>query len=374
MLNQEAVDALRTEDRGTGFDLSKPPLVRLTVLRLPDGRDTLLFSYHLLLWDGWSRALVLRDLFEAYQAILAGEPVDSSPATPSFESYTRALHAKDAQAADRFWAQYLGELPGPTLLGDSSTSDALPSKIVRTLDQEASDRVKEAARRHGVTLNSVVTGALGLLLGSETGRGDAVFGVTVSGREEEGTSEIVGVLLNTVPMRVKAQPHETAATFLQNVQASRVDAMEHEHVGLGEIQRASGHDQLFDNLFVLQNFLDDDTFTAMNEANGIVDHESEDSTHYPFTWVVTPGRQLTVKLEYRPEVTDPALAQRFSTTTCACSTTSPRTACSVRSTAPDRRRNCSRPTTSATRPWSTCSTSRPTATRTGSRWSRTARR
>ncbi|WP_211293917.1 non-ribosomal peptide synthetase [Lentzea kentuckyensis] len=311
VLNQDAVEALRVEDRGTGFDLGAPPLVRLTVLRLPDGRDALLFSYHLLLWDGWSREIVLRDLFDAYQAFLRNEPVDSSPATPSFESYTRALRAKDAQAAERFWAGYLADLPGPTLLGDGSTSDTLPTKIVKILSTEDSARIKEAARRHGVTLNSVVTGALGLLLGSETGRGDATFGVTVSGREEEGTDGIVGVLLNTVPMRITARPDDTAATFLANVQASRVDAMEHEHVGLGEIQRASGHDQLFDNLFVLQNFLGDSTFDEFNAANGIIDHESEDSTHYPFTWVVTPGRQLTVKLEYRPEVTDPALAERL---------------------------------------------------------------
>jgi amino acid adenylation domain-containing protein/non-ribosomal peptide synthase protein (TIGR01720 family) len=311
VLNQEAVEALRIEDRRTGFDLTAPPLVRLTVLRLPDGRDALLFSYHLLLWDGWSREIVLRDLFGAYRAFLAGEPVDSSPATPSFESYTRALAAKDFQAAERFWAQYLADLPGPTLLGDGSTSDALPTKIVRTLSIEDCERVKEAARRHGVTLNSVVTGALGLLLGSETGRGDATFGVTVSGREDEGTDGIVGVLLDTVPMRITARPGDTTAAFLANVQASRVDAMDHEHIGLGEIQRASGHEQLFDNLFVLQNFLDDSTFDELNTANGIIDHESEDSTHYPFTWVVTPGKQLTVKLEYRPEVTDPALAQRL---------------------------------------------------------------
>ncbi|ANZ43197.1 non-ribosomal peptide synthetase [Lentzea guizhouensis] len=311
VLNQDAVESLRTEDRGTGFDLENPPLVRLTVLRLPDGRDALLFSYHLLLWDGWSREIVLRDLFDAYRAFVHNEPVDSSPATPSFESYTRALQAKDAQAAHRFWAGYLADLPGATLLSDGSTSDSLPTKIVRTLDVETSERVRDAARRHGVTLNSVVTGALGLLLGSETGRGDAVFGVTVSGREEEGTDGIVGVLLNTVPMRVSAQPHDTAATFLRNVQSRRVDAMDHEHVGLGEIQRASGQDQLFDNLFVLQNFLDDSTFDEFNRTNGIIEHESEDSTHYPFTWVVTPGRQLTVKLEYRPEVTDPARAQRL---------------------------------------------------------------
>ncbi|WP_439656893.1 amino acid adenylation domain-containing protein [Lentzea sp. HUAS TT2] len=311
VLNEATVEALRVEDRATGFDLTSPPLVRLTVLRLPSGHDTLLFTSHLLLWDGWSRAIVLDDLFDAYRAILAGETIDSTPATPSYESYTRALAEKDAEAAQRFWADHLAGLPGPTLLGGPSTSDSLPTKIVRTLPVEASNRVREAARRHGVTVNSVLTGALGLLLGRETGRGDAVFGVTVSGREEQGTEGIVGVLLNTVPMRVTAQPHNTVGEFLAAVQASRVATMEHEHFGLGEIQRASGHDQLFDSLFVLQNFLDDDTFTEFNAKNGITAHEAEDSTHYPFTWVVTPGEEVTVKVEYRPEVTDPAFAQRL---------------------------------------------------------------
>ncbi|MDT7788337.1 MAG: hypothetical protein QOF58_6756, partial [Pseudonocardiales bacterium] len=310
VLNREAVDALRDEDRATGFDLTEPPLVRLAVLRLPDGRDALLFSHHLLLWDGWSREIVLRDFFDAYRAILAGEPLDTKPG-PSFEDYTRALRAKDAVAAEQFWARYLNDLPGPTLLAGPSTSDALPVKITKSLTEDQSDRLRNAAKTHGVTLNSVVTGALGLLLGSETGRADAVFGVTVSGREEEGTGGIVGVLLNTVPMRVTARPRDSVGEFLGNVQKSRVDAMEHEHVGLGEIQRASGQDQLFDSLFVLQNFLDDDTFVEFNAINHITAHEFEDSTHYPFTWVVTPGREITVKLEYRPAITEPATATRL---------------------------------------------------------------
>ena len=79
--------------------------------------------------------------------------------------------------------------------------------------------------------------------------------------------------------------------------------MEHEHLGLGEIQRASGHDTLFDNLFVLQNFLDMDAFAEMNARHGITAVRADDSTHYPFTWVVTPGDRLTVKLEYRDDDT-----------------------------------------------------------------------
>ncbi|KOV99095.1 peptide synthetase [Streptomyces sp. NRRL B-1140] len=295
------VDALRARDRDTGFDPGEPPLIRLTVVRLPGGRDGLLLSYHLLLWDGWSREIVLRDLFDAYRALLAGEPLDNAPATPGFEEYTRALAARDSAASERFWADQLAALPGPTLLAGPAPafSDDLPKALVHTLSAERSELVREAARVHGVTLNSVLTGAFGLLLGAHTGRADAVFGVTVSGREGEGLSGIVGVLLNTVPMWTRARPDDTVRAYLSAVQSARVEAMEHEHLGLGEIQRASGHDTLFDNLFVLQNFLDMDAFAEMNARHGITSVQADDSTHYPFTWVVTPGERLTVKLEYR---------------------------------------------------------------------------
>ncbi|MFD5335596.1 non-ribosomal peptide synthetase [Streptomyces hawaiiensis] len=295
------VDALRARDRDTGFDPGEPPLIRLTVVRLPGDRDGLLLSYHLLLWDGWSREIVLRDLFDAYRALLAGEPLDPTPATPSFEEYARALAAKDPAGSERFWADQLAALPGPTLLAGPapSFSDDLPQALVHTLSAEQSDLVREAARVHGVTLNSVLTGAFGLLLGAHTGRSEAVFGVTVSGRDGEGLSDIVGVLLNTVPMWTRPRPDDTVRAYLSAVQAARVEAMEHEHLGLGEIQRASGHDTLFDNLFVLQNFLDMDAFAEMNTRHGITSVKADDSTHYPFTWVVTPGDRLTVKLEYR---------------------------------------------------------------------------
>ncbi|MGW0708417.1 amino acid adenylation domain-containing protein [Streptomyces sp. NPDC002643] len=309
VLSTEAeVDELRARDRDTGFDPGQPPLIRLTVVRLPDGRDGLLFSYHLLLWDGWSREIVLRDLFDAYEAALAGESTAPVPATPSFEEHARALDAKDPAVSERFWAEHLAGLPGPTLLAGPAPvlTDDLPRALVQSVSAELSELLREAARVHGVTLNSVLTGAFGLLLGAHTGRADAVFGVTVSGRDGEGLSDIVGVLLNTVPMWTRARPDDTVRDYLTAVQTARVQAMEHEHLGLGEIQRASGHDTLFDNLFVLQNFLDMDAFAAMNTRHGITSVKADDSTHYPFTWVVTPGDRLTVKLEYRDEDGDNA--------------------------------------------------------------------
>ncbi|MFD4024330.1 amino acid adenylation domain-containing protein [Streptomyces sp. NPDC058576] len=301
LTTEAEAEALRTRDRERGFDPGEPPLVRMTVVRTPDGGDGLLLSYHLLLWDGWSREILLRDLFDAYEAVLAGEPWDATPAAPGFEEYARTLAAKDPAVAERFWAEHLAGLPGPTLLAGPAPDlvEELPRPLVHTLSAELSELLREAARDRGVTLNSVLTGAFGLFLGARTGRADAVFGVTVSGREGEGHGDIVGVLLNTVPLWTRARPDDPVDAYLASVQAARVAAMEHEHLGLGEIQRAGGHDTLFDNLFVLQNFLDLDAFAEMNARHGITSVQADDSTHYPYTWVVTPGDRLTVKLEHR---------------------------------------------------------------------------
>ncbi|WP_405520642.1 amino acid adenylation domain-containing protein [Streptomyces tsukubensis] len=137
---EAAVETLRARDRDTGFDPARPPLVRLTVVRLPNGGDGLLLSYHLLLWDGWSREIVLRDLFDAYRAVLAGEPLDASPATPGFEEYARRLAAKDLAVSERFWAEHLTGLTGPTLLAGArpSLSDELPRALVHTLSADQS--------------------------------------------------------------------------------------------------------------------------------------------------------------------------------------------------------------------------------------------
>ncbi|MFJ6614480.1 amino acid adenylation domain-containing protein [Streptomyces sp. NPDC091289] len=304
------IEALRSRDRERGFDPGEPPLVRMTVVRRPDGHDGLLLSYHLLLWDGWSREILLRDLFDAYEAVVAGEPWDATPAVPGFEEYARTLAAKDPAVSERFWADHLAGLPGPTLLAGPAPalSEELPQPLVHTLSAELTDLLRATARDRGVTLNSVLTGAFGLLLGARTGRPDAVFGVTVSGREGEGHGDIVGVLLNTVPLWTRARPDDSVDAYLSAVQAARVAAMDHEHLGLGEIQRAGGHDTLFDNLFVLQNFLDLDAFAAMNARHGIASVQADDSTHYPYTWVVTPGDRLTVKLEHRHGDPDSARA------------------------------------------------------------------
>jgi amino acid adenylation domain-containing protein/non-ribosomal peptide synthase protein (TIGR01720 family) len=300
----ELTEAIMAADRRTPFDLTQPPLARLTVLR-GDGRDRLLLTRHLLLWDGWSRELVLRRLFDAYAAVRRGDALPA-PVPAQFPDYLAWLAEQDDDASAAAWSQAFADLGDPTILYPDAvgTDPVIATRMSVELTPETTAQLSGQARSIGVTLNSVVGTALGLVLGHAAGTDDVVFGMTVAGRptEVEGIESVVGVFLNTIPARVRMDPRATMADAVRGMHEQRTAMMPCEYLGLGDVQRAVGRGQLFDNLYVLQNFVDDETFTDLESEHGILSAAGVDSTHYPLTWVVYPGERLWIKLEYRSDV------------------------------------------------------------------------
>ncbi|MDZ7929689.1 MAG: amino acid adenylation domain-containing protein [Rhodococcus sp. (in: high G+C Gram-positive bacteria)] len=316
------VTQIMDTDRRKAFDLAEPPLARMTVIHGPGGCDRLLFTYHLLLWDGWSRELVLNQLFDTYAAMSA-DPDALAPAGPaaSFTDYLSWLAEQDRGASVQAWHNVLADVAEPTILfpAAAGTEPVLAKRIAVEISEDVTKRLGDCARAVGVTLNALLGTALGVVLGHASGTDDVVFGTTVAGRpmELDGIDAVIGVFLNTVPARVTLQPDLSVGEAMRRFQDQRIETMAHEYLGLSEIQQAVGRQQLFDNLFVLQNFLGDDTFSEFETRHGIVGVQSVDATHFPMTWVVMPGKRLWVKLEFRPDVVTAeqaeALLSRFET-------------------------------------------------------------
>lgn len=312
------------EDRRESFDMTAPPLSRLTVIRR-DGGDVLILSCHVLLMDGWSRELLMRDLLSAYTMATQGRL--SAPRGPvnGYQDYLRWLAGRDTRAAADHWARVHEGLAEPTLLlpEAAGSEPAMTSRVDLRLSDGDASALRRTAGELGVTPYSILSTALGLVLGYETGRSDVVFGTTVAGRptEVDGSDAVIGLFLNTVPARIRLDPRGTVATTVQAVQNDRLEALEHEFLGLGDIQRAvaetqgaalsSGGGPLFDNLFVLQNFWDDAAFADAVDEFGIVNHDTFDASHFPLTWVVATGDTIDVKLEYRPDFVSARAAQRL---------------------------------------------------------------
>ncbi|MFD3938565.1 amino acid adenylation domain-containing protein [Streptomyces sp. NPDC058611] len=301
---QTRLTEIADADRLRRFDLAAPPLFRLQLIRLTENADRLMLSHHLVAWDGWSQSLFLDELLALYAA--AGD--DTGLAAPgSYRDYLSWLAAQDFDAARATWSNALAGLDEPTLVAKGRGGEpTIPRRHALDLGPDLSDRLRGSARAHGLTINAVLSAAWALVLSAAVGRSDVVFGATVAGRPAEvrGAESTIGMFLNTVPLRIALRPEETVADLLRRVQSERMALMDHEYLGLAELQRAGGHPVLFDTLYVLQNFADEGAFRELTDRHGITGVGSVDSTHYPMTLIVNPAERVQVKLEYRPDLVD----------------------------------------------------------------------
>ncbi|TQF75181.1 amino acid adenylation domain-containing protein [Rhodococcus spelaei] len=296
---------LMATDRITPFDLAAPPLWRAMVIRLDDDRDRLVVNRQFLLWDGWSNGIVVSQLLALYES--GGDDSGFPAVAGRFEEYLGWLAGRDADEGRARWREALAGLDEPTLVGTAVPGEPVaPDRRDAVLSVDLGERLRARAADTGVTLNALLSGALALVLGTQTGRADVVFGTTVAGRppEVEGLDTVAGLFLNTVPVRATLRPSETVAELLRRSQSERLGLMPHDYLGLATIQRESEHRQLFDVLYVLQNFVDENQVSALNDAHDISGGDSVDHTHYPLTVVVTPGTRMRVKFEFRPERLD----------------------------------------------------------------------
>ncbi|MFG3660988.1 amino acid adenylation domain-containing protein [Streptomyces sp. NPDC047706] len=305
--------ALMDEERSRRFDLTRPLLFRMLLIRLGRARgDRLVVGRHLILWDGWSAWLLLDQLFALYDS--GGDP--AGLARPgSYRDYLTWLERQDDTDATRAWRTALAGFDEPTLLvpavDDRGLEPVIPQHLDAVLAPEAAGRLRDTARRHGLTPNTVLNAAWGLVLAGATGRGDVVFGTTVAGRPSQvpDVENVIGMFLNTVPARIALDPREPVLALLRRIQAERLELMPHEYLGLGVLQAETGHRRLFDTLFVLRNADTDVRLAELRDRHGASAVANVDATHYPANLVVTPGERVRVTLAYRPDLLDDAYAR-----------------------------------------------------------------
>ncbi len=304
---ESALTELLAEEKARRFDLAAPPLLRFALVKRAPEAYTFVLTNHHILFDGWSMPLLARELFTGY----AGEALP--PVTP-YRDYLVWCSRQDRVAADRVWRTVLDGVSEPTLLagGDVPALPVVPDRHVARVPEALTSALGAAARRHGVTVNTVVQAAWGLLLAGLTGRSDVVFGATTSGRPPElpGVETMIGLFINTLPVRVRLNPHESVGELLVRLQGQQLETTEHSHVGLTDIQRMVGTGELFDTLTVFENYpLDPAELpgTGLTMTGARVD----DATHYPLTLVALPGRELELTMTYRPDVFGAAEVERF---------------------------------------------------------------
>ncbi|MFD4206030.1 amino acid adenylation domain-containing protein [Micromonospora tulbaghiae] len=301
-----ALDGLLAADRAERFDLARPPLLRFTLVRLPAGRHRLVLTNHHILLDGWSMPVLAGELFVLYRS---GGRGDGLPPVTDARVYPAWRARQDRGAAETAWRDALAGLTEPTVVAPAvaGRSPMPPAKLLRELPASLTDALTRTARTAGVTLNTVVQAAWAVLVGSLTGRDDVVFGATVAGRPAElpGVETMVGLFINTVPVRVRLDPAEPVTAMLRRVQERQSSLQPHQHLGLADIQRLTGHGELFDTLVVFENYpVDPGVLDLAGTGLSVRGVHGLDATHYPLSLVLVPGDRLGLRLEFRPDVVD----------------------------------------------------------------------
>ena len=292
-------------DREQGFDLSKAPLIRLALMQLDDETYDFFWSHHHILLDGWSLPLLLKEMFASYEAFREGR----EPTLPDPQPYRTYINWLQQQPpAEAYWRRMLDGFSTPTPLVIKNASvqrqdeDAFGT-VEAHLATDVTADLQRWAKQHHVTLSTVVQGAWALLLSRYSGEDDVVFGSTVSGRPAAlpHVEEMIGLFINTLPLRAQVEADTPVFTWLEALQAQLAEMQSYMHSSLVDIQSWSDVPRgtpLFESLFVFENYPVDNALETWGDDLGVENVQAIEQTNYPLTVVSAPGAELPLEIHY----------------------------------------------------------------------------
>ncbi len=313
---QKWLDNFLGSDRERGFNFSQPPLMRLTLIQFENNYQ-LVWSQHHLIIDGWSSGLVFKEVFDTYNALNRGQDLPMPRSRP-YGDYIAWLGKQDLARAEAFWRQKLKGFTAPTpfrvdrVQSNSSSEEKSHAQQKIQLSPETTTVLKSLAGQHQLTLNTLVQGAFALLLSRYSGEEDVVFGATSSGRPGDlaGVESMVGLFINTLPIRVRVTPDELLLSWLKKLQAQQTEARQYEYSPLVEIQAWSDVPRgtpLFESILVFENYPVDPSLLEQTDKLEVREVRSIELTNYPLNAIASVGLQLSLSIEYD--------CQRFDATT-----------------------------------------------------------
>lgn len=346
------LDDLLAADRRSGFDLAEPPLLRLTLIRVAKDTTFLLVTHHHLLLDGWSLSIVFLEALQTYQMLHAGQEPQFKTRRP-YRDYIAWLRHQDLTEAETYWRQYLQGFTTPTPLisdtpggrhflaseeeEDAPSMDSAEGGEFRLsggrpvalqgfiLPVETTAALRTLARHEQLTINTLLQGAWALLLSRYSGESDVVFGATVAGRPVQlpGAEAMVGLFINTLPVRVLVPTQTALLAWLTEVQSQQAEARQYEYSPLVQVQGWSEIERgqsLFESLLVFENYHIEprnagtqSTASAEKDALHVEALQFLEQTNYPLVVIIGPGAALEVQLGYETARFAPRTIRRMLT-------------------------------------------------------------
>ena len=324
---ERLVEAFKRKDRYRSFDLTREVLMRLAVLRLGPEEYEFVWSYHHILMDGWCIGILVGDFLEIYRGLLSGA-APRLPEVKPYRAYLQWLEERDKATARRYWGHYLEGFEEATVIprpatGSGNIETGYSNTLhVTTLPPQESNFLERLVMTTNVTMNTAVHCLWGLVLSRYNNTPDVAFGAVVSGRPSQidGVERMVGLFINTVPVRIPLEGVSTFEELLVNVQERAVRAEPHHYFHLAEIQAESYlKQQLLDHILIFENYpvarqLEGEPDTAEAPASGgmqLSKVEVFEQTNYDFNILIDPGPPLALHFKFNSQMYDPAWVERI---------------------------------------------------------------
>lgn len=318
---EEMIALFLQADRARKFDLARDLLIRMLVLQTGDNEFVIVWTNHHIILDGWSMGVLLKEFSQLYTAHMHEQPVVlDEPA--SYSRYLHWLQQRDDASSISYWKKYLDGFDTPTGLpravvaGKPDTGYKHGSCYIHA-DAGLSAALKKLTERTGVTLYTILQAAWAIVLSRYNNTADCVTGSVVSGRPPEvaGIESMVGLFINTIPVRIHCDPSDSIDDFLQKIQAGNIDMAAHQYTALPAIQQTSlpGRD-LFDHIMVFESYpLQPELFNVGTGENGksfvIKEISFFDQTSYDLVLLIVPGNEISVRFDFNAHCYEQALIE-----------------------------------------------------------------
>ncbi|MBS1518086.1 MAG: amino acid adenylation domain-containing protein [Bacteroidetes bacterium] len=291
------------QDRAKGFAMETAPLMRCTLIKLKDDLYKFVWSFHHILMDGWSYPVIQKEVFEFYEAFQQGKNIELNKPV-SYKQFIVWLNTTDKEAAKKFWKSELKGMSSPTpMITDRNEKSGEIKDIEIKLSEGLTADLNLFVRKNKLTMNSVIQGVWAFILSKYRNEKDVMFGGTVSGRNPllKGIESMVGLFINTLPVRINISDDEEILTWLSELQSKQVERDQFSYSALVDIQEWSEiarGTQLFENILVFENYPVDKKLEEGIAGIKIRNLKAFERTNFPLTVLIAPGNELTIHIAF----------------------------------------------------------------------------
>jgi tyrocidine synthetase-3 len=327
-VKENIIKEFKEKDKNRSFDLSKDVLMRVSILQVDKSDYQFTWSFHHILMDGWCIGILNNEFFEIYTSYIENRPY-RLPVVKPYRTYIQWLEKQDKEISARYWQNYLHSFEEPTVVPKTSIINKRENDagyrnetVSLVLNREKITKLNKLAARNHVTLNTVTQTIWGIILGKYNRKEDVVFGTVVSGRpfELEGVESMLGLFINTIPVRIRFEEQVKFNRLLGKIQEAAVASEPHHYHPLAEIQSRSPLKQnLIDHLFIFENY----PIAEQIEGYGSERHKSEklalklvkvdvfEQTNYDFNVIISASNQGRIIFQYNGNVYERDFVERI---------------------------------------------------------------